>query len=234
MNAKQWLRVALVGPLWLVALGQAFAEPPAPANDAAARDAVARKLEGAGKKLEAAGERARQKLENAAQQVEEQGKKAAQQLQHSAQVMRDEGQRTLKDAERTADEVGQQLQSALADVKGAGDRTARTSAARRSAWQRYAGYAKRPSDIPASARVELRIHSRRMARLARARALAEYEHDQASVRRADALSAREQTRHRNALAQAWPALNDPKARIAEDEDPEGQTRAEDDEPETEP
>jgi hypothetical protein len=73
-----------------------------------------------------------------------------------------------------------------------------------------------------------------MARLARVRVLAQYESDHSALRRADALITREQTRHRGALALAWPALNDPKARPAEDDDPELRPRDEDDDQEFAP
>jgi hypothetical protein len=109
------------------------------------------------------------------------------------------------------------------------DQATRTHDARYSAWQKFAAYVKRPSEIPPAAREELRVHARRMARLARIRALGEYANDQQAVQRADALSERERNRHKSELARLWPALTAPRpkagvqnpgseARIAEDEE----------------
>jgi hypothetical protein len=117
------------------------------------------------------------------------------------------------------------------------DQLARAQAARRSAWQRLAHQVKRPSDIPALARQELRVHARRVARLARVRALAATTNDQAIVQRADKLLEREQTRHRAALTRVWPASADGRATTAPDEEPtdrSGRAHEEEDDAEGEP
>jgi len=114
----------------------------------------------------------------------------------------------------------------------AGNRTSRADDARLLAFQKLEVHVRRPSDIPAAARLEFRVHARRMARLARIRALAEYANDRPTVQRADRVSERERTRHQQALLRVWPALSDPKAaaRGPDETDP----RVPEDEEEAEP
>src|SRR3954470_4354965 len=93
----------------------------------------------------------------------------------------------------------------------AGNQTARADDARLLAFQKLLPRVKRPSDIPAAARLEFRVHARRMAQLARIRALAEYANDRLTIQRADRVSERERTRHQHALLRVWPALSEPRA-----------------------
>ena len=110
--------------------------------------------------------------------------------------------------------------------------TARADDARLLAFPKLEPRVKRPSDIPAAARLELRVHARRMARLARIRALAEYANDRATIQRADRISERERTRHQHALLRIWPALSQPKASTRSPDETE--TRVPEDEEEQEP
>jgi hypothetical protein len=114
----------------------------------------------------------------------------------------------------------------------AGNRASRADDARRLAFQKLGPRVKRPSDIPPAARLELRVHARRMARLARIRALAEYANDGATVKRVDRIGERERTRHQLALLRVWPALSDPRAAARGPEETE--TRVPEDEEEQEP
>jgi hypothetical protein len=113
-----------------------------------------------------------------------------------------------------------------------GTRASRADDARLLAFQKLEPHVKRPSDIPPAARLEFRVHARRMARLARIRALAEYANDRATVQRADRISERERTRHQHALHRVWPALSDPTAPVRDSEETE--PRGPEDEEEVEP
>jgi hypothetical protein len=116
----------------------------------------------------------------------------------------------------------------------AGNRTARADDARLLAFQKLVPGVKRPSDIPVAARLEFRVHARRMARLARIRALAEYANDRATVQRTDKISERERTRHQRALARVWPGLSDPKAATRSPDEAEPRVPEDEEEQEPEP
>lgn len=226
-----WLRGIAACTLWLVATS---AGAQAPAAEPHGIDRLEQKLDATRKTIEAARERAHARFEAIARRAEQETVATAKELRDSMQDARAQGKQVLSEAKQAVTQAGDRLKSALDDVKSVGNRASRTQAARRSAWQRFAGRARQPSDIPDSARIELRIHARRMARLSRVRALAEYEHDQALIQRTDALSEREQTRHRAALARAWPPSNDSRLRAIEEDDPEVRSREDEDEQDNEP
>jgi hypothetical protein len=121
---------------------------------------------------------------------------------------------------------------AAPEAAPAGTRASRADDARLLAFQKLEPHVKRPGDIPPAARLEFRVHARRMARLARIRALAEYANDRATVQRADRISERERMRHQHALRRVWPALSDPTAPVRDSEETE--PRAPEDEEEAEP
>jgi hypothetical protein len=131
-------------------------------------------------------------------------------------------------------EAAPNSKAAPGDDAPAGNRIARADDARLLAFQRLQARIKRPSDIPQAARLEFRVHARRMARLARIRSLAEYANDRATVQRADRISERERTRHQHALARVWPALSDPKAATRSPDEAEPRVPEDEEEPEPEP
>jgi hypothetical protein len=114
------------------------------------------------------------------------------------------------------------------------DRSARADDARLLAFRKLEHRVKRPSDIPAAARLEFRVHARRMARLARIRALAEYANDRPTIQRADRISERERTRHQHALLRILPALADPKAAPRGPDETEPRVPEDEEEQEPEP
>jgi hypothetical protein len=150
------------------------------------------------------------------------------------QAAKENGEQGLKDAQQAIQSAGQKLKSAADQVGRVGDRAARADDARRLAFQRLEPHVKRPSEIPAAARLEFRVHARRMARLARIRALAEYANDRPIIERTDRVSERERTRHQHALTRVWPALSDPKAVTRGPDESEPRVLEDEEEQEPEP
>jgi len=130
---------------------------------------------------------------------------------HAVHEAREEAREKAHEA---VDAVETQTHRALQGLRaaiGGSDRAERVRHARKAAFEKVARRVKKPSDVPHKVREELRHHARRVARLARIRALAAEKPDPALVERSDALLKRENERHETKMSKLWaterPAAN---------------------------
>jgi hypothetical protein len=206
------------------------------------RDAMRRAREQLHERLDEARahmKEARDQMQEAREQVKSAVDKAPDEARVAMEKARAEGREAVQQARDAMKDARESLKQALPGMAGPKDRAERARYARRMAWHAMMHRVHRPSDIPPAMREELRHHARRMARLARIRAIASDKKDEAVTKRCDALITREQARHQAKMAQLDKALPPPAPRPAantpeDDEDPAEPEPAEDKEDQEEP
>jgi ferritin-like metal-binding protein YciE len=175
------------------------------------RDAMRRTREQLHERIEEARahmKEARDQVQEARDQVKSAVDKAPDEARAAMEKARAEGREAMQQARDAMKEARESLKQALPGA-GPKERAERARYARRMAWHAMMHRVRRPSDIPPAMREELRHHARRMARLARIRAIATDKKDEAVTKRCDALITREQARHETKMAQLQKALPPP-------------------------
>jgi colicin import membrane protein len=163
-------------------------------------------------------ERVKQHVQEAREQAHEAVKEAREQAHEAVKEGREHARDALKAAhgevhgmaKRARDRalrLVQDAEAALTKPPTDVEQEDRRGKARKARWRQMSNahpdLAKGPEQIPPAAREELKVHARRMARLARAQAVAAEAKDEAARGRAHALMQKEIARHKQQLMAVW-------------------------------
>jgi vacuolar-type H+-ATPase subunit H len=214
--------------LWSSALSLHLSAPSLLMAEPAA-DKAREQVNAAKEKARAGLEEAKQEARQAIKEAREAGHAAHQEAHEAVKEAREQAHEAVKEGREHARDA---LKAAHGEVHGMAKRARdralrlvqdaeaaltkpptdveqedRRGKARKARWRQMSNahpdLAKGPEQIPPAAREELKVHARRMARLARAQAVAAEAKDEAARGRAHALMQKEIARHKQQLMAVW-------------------------------